>query len=258
LDKNCKLEDPESVRQFIAKRHVSSGRKENMCDVYSKYSKSLGIAFEKPRYSREDSLPFIPLEKEVLAVIDASRNLRHAVMLRLLYETGMRVGEASRLQFKDFDFEKRAVRVIPEKGSRARELRLSEKLCSMLKSVFGKYPKSPFPTGEAARHYLDTTRRVLAERENNPRYLNIHLHTLRHFKATMMYAQTKDILYVQKILGHRWIQNTLRYTQLVDLKESDDFVCKVARTLGEASALIEKGFDYVTELDGVKLFKKRK
>ena len=38
----------------------------------------------------------------------------------------MRVGEASQLKFKDHDFEKRTVRVVPETGSRARELRLSE------------------------------------------------------------------------------------------------------------------------------------
>ena len=74
------------------------------------------------------------------------------MMLRLLYETGMRVGEATRLQFRDFDFEKRAVRVVPEKGSRAREARMSEKLCSILRTLFGKYPDKPFPTAEAARH----------------------------------------------------------------------------------------------------------
>jgi len=43
----------------------------------------------------------------------------------------------------------------------------------------------------------------------------------------------------------------------VDWK-SEDFVCKTARTLEEASTLIEAGFEYVTELDGVKLFRKRK
>jgi len=32
----------------------------------------------------------------------------------------------------------------------------------------------------------------------------------------------------------------------------------VGKSLEEASKLIEAGFDYVTELDGVKLFRKRK
>lgn len=137
-------------------------------------------------------------------------------------------------------------------------MKLSEKLCAMIKAVIAKYPNKPFPTSEAARHYLENTRRLLAVRDSNPRLLNIHLHTLRHFKATMLYSQTKDILFVQKILGHKSILNTMRYTQLVDLKESDNFVCKVARTLDEASGLIEKGFDFVTDLEGAKLFRKRK
>jgi hypothetical protein len=38
--------------------------------------------------------------------------------------------------------------------------------------------------------------------------------------------------------------------------QSDDYVCKVARTTDEAKALIEAGFEYVTQIEEVKLFKK--
>jgi hypothetical protein len=41
-------------------------------------------------------------------------------------------------------------------------------------------------------------------------------------------------------------------------KESDDYVCKAAKTVEEARQLVEEGFDYVTEIDDVKLFRKRK
>jgi hypothetical protein len=60
-----------------------------------------------------------------------------------------------------------------------------------------------------------------------------------------------------QLLGHKSINNTLKYTQLINF-ESDDFVCKVAKTLKEASQLIEAGFEYVTEMEGFKLFRKRK
>jgi len=260
MARNCDLEDPESVREFIASRHSTGGRKENLVDCYSKYAKSRGIAFSEPRYTREDSLPFIPLQQEIEALIEASRDLRHATMLRVVYETGMRIGEASRLQFKDFDFEKRTVRVVPEKGSRARELKLSERLCAMLKLLFAKYPgrANPLPHPEASRKHMEYTRRYLAQANSNPRFLNIHLHTLRHFRATMLYSQTKDLLYVQHILGHRSISNTIKYTHLVDWKDSEQYVAKAARTLEDATSLIESGFDFVTDLDGIKLFRKRK
>ncbi len=80
---------------------------------------------------------------------------------------------------------------------------------------------------------------------------------MRHFKATMEYHKTKDILHVMQLLGHKNIKNTLVYTHLVNF-EGDDYVCKIARTVDEAKALIEDGFDYVTEVEGIKLFRKRK
>ena len=74
----------------------------------------------------------------------------------------------------------------------------------------------------------------------------------------MEYYKTKDILHVMKVLGHRNIKNTLLYTQLVKFKENDEFICKVARTPGEIQELIEAGFEFVLEKDGLAYFRKRK
>jgi len=85
----------------------------------------------------------------------------------------------------------------------------------------------------------------------------IRLYDLRHFYATMLYHKTKDILFVKQQLGHRKIENTLIYTQLIGL-QNDEYTSADVRTVDEAKQLIEQGFDYVTEVDGVKLFRKRK
>jgi len=61
-----------------------------------------------------------------------------------------------------------------------------------------------------------------------------------------------------RVLGHKSIKNTLVYTQLVDFKNDDEYVCKVAKTVEEAKTLIENGFEYVCEMGDIKLFKKRK
>jgi len=74
----------------------------------------------------------------------------------------------------------------------------------------------------------------------------------------MEYHKTKDILYVMKLLGHKSIKNTLVYTQLIDFPEDDEFVCKVAKTVQEASQLIENGFEYICAVEDAKLFRKRK
>jgi hypothetical protein len=73
----------------------------------------------------------------------------------------------------------------------------------------------------------------------------------------MEYHKTKDILHIMIMLGHKSLRYVLIYTQLVDVKD-DGYTCRTARTIQEATKLIEGGFEYVTEMEGVKLFRKRK
>jgi len=100
-------------------------------------------------------------------------------------------------------------------------------------------------------------RRRLAQKLQNPRLLQIKFHTLRHWKATTEYHRTKDILYVKQLLGHKSITNTILYTQLISF-ESDEYSSAVAKTLDEVRKLVEAGFEYVTDVDASKLFRKRK
>jgi len=77
----------------------------------------------------------------------------------------------------------------------------------------------------------------------------------------MEYHKTKDILHVKEVLGHKNINNTLIYINLeraVFKTGNDEFHVKVVDTLEEACKLLEVGFGYVTDMDGKKLFRKRK
>jgi len=104
---------------------------------------------------------------------------------------------------------------------------------------------------------FERSRKVAVSRSKNPRLNNITFHTLRHWKATMEYHKTKDLLHVMRLLGHKSIKNTMRYTQLVDFGEQD-FVVKVAWTLEESCKLLENGFQYICDYDTAKIFKKPK
>jgi hypothetical protein len=44
-----------------------------------------------------------------------------------------------------------------------------------------------------------------------------------------------------KMLGHRNINNTLKYTQLIKTEE-DEFISKVAKTVEEACSMVELGY----------------
>jgi hypothetical protein len=75
----------------------------------------------------------------------------------------------------------------------------------------------------------------------------------------MEYHKTKDILHVMRLLGHKNIKDTLVYTQLIkSLEDDDEFAFKVAKTPSEVQELIENGFEYICDLDGLKFFRKRK
>jgi integrase len=112
-------------------------------------------------------------------------------------------------------------------------------------------------SAKSIRRTYGRIRNIASKKLSNPNLKRITMKTFRHFKATMEYHKTKDILHVQRILGHKNIQNTLVYTHLVNF-ESDEWICKVATTIDEVRILIESGFEYVTDYEGKKIFRKRK
>jgi len=59
-------------------------------------------------------------------------------------------------------------------------------------------------------------------------------------------------------MGHSKYETTLFYAQLIHFDNEEEYTCKVAKNIKEATDLIEHGFQYVTEMDGLKIFKKRK
>jgi len=258
LKAGANLLDPESVKETIAKR--KGWNETTKCIVsaaYATFAKINGIPFKPPRYKAAKKLPFIPLEEEIDALIAASGK-KLACLLQLLKETGMRINEALNLQWKDVDFKRNVITLnAPEKRNNPRVFKISDQLVSMLKTLPMDKPKLFGITYATAEQCLLKTRKKLVRKLGNPRLLRITFHTLRHWKATMEYHKTKDILHVMKMLGHRHLESTLVYTQLVNFK-TEEYHSAVAHNVEEARKLIEQGFEYVCEVNGVHVFRKRK
>jgi integrase len=258
-NRGADLKDPENVKEVIAEQQTwSKGRKWNVVKAYTLFLKMQGLTWTKPRYKPIEKIPFIPTEKELDQLISGcSKQL--ATFLQVLKETGARRGEAFNITWKEIDTIQKAIRITPEKGSKPRIFKISNKLLSMLNNLPRNNDrvwiyKTPSHIGKSLRRQ----KKRLAHKLGNPRLLQIHCHTFRHWKATITYAKTKDILYVQNMLGHRNLKNTLRYTQLVSLPQNEEYICKTAKSIDEAKKLIEAGFEYITDLDHCKLFRKRK
>lgn len=263
LRNNVNLDQADDVQRFIHKRKEwSNGHKNTALYTYVEYCKMKGIQWTPTAiYPKNETLPFVPTEKEVDALINGT-SLKVSVALQALKETGFRIGELWRCKWIDIDEEKSTLKCNqPEKKCLPREVRISAKLIGRLNllpkindHIFGK---TRIGWTRTAFNYQ---RKVLAKKLNNPRLNQIHFHTLRHYHATRLYNETKSLIEVQARLGHRNINSTMVYTHIVQFdEESQNYHHAIARNEKEAGELIDNGWTYIcTTPQNIMMFRKRK
>ncbi len=247
----------------LLSREWTDGSKANAAQAYKTFCEVVDIEIPKDinfdKWSRrQQKLPWIPLEKEIDALI-AGCSRKVATFLQLLKEVWCRSGEAWRLEWTDVDSEHNVITInAPEKNGLPRQFKASSKLTAMVnmlpktcRRVFGR------STLTKIRQNFMVQRARIAHKLQNPRINRITFHTLRHWGATMEYHRTKDILHVKERLGHRSITSTLIYTHLVSF-EGDEYHTATSKSLEEDEELLKAGFEYVTEREGVKIYRKRK
>ena len=263
LLKVANLNNPESVKEALAKMDVEENTKVSYCIAYTVFLRFLGKTWLMPKYTYRQKLPeFLPTEEEIDQLI-AGTGRKVSTLLQLIKETGMRIGEYLSITWICISFENRIVTLTTaEKRSLPRVFKVSTTLVSMLgnlpkqnEKVFGKMTRS------TAENCLRITRKKIAAKISNPRIAKIHFHLIRHWFGTMEYHKKPDMDHVRRLLGHKSILNTQIYVNMEKAlfsTSSDDYVVKVASSVEEASKLIEVGFEHVTEIDGKHLFRKRK
>jgi len=259
--KDANIFDPENVKEKLAKGKISASSKHIIIAAYTKFLKTRGDTWEPPICYVSRKLPFIPIEREIDDLI-AGCGKKTATFLQVLKETAMRAGEVLRLRWRNVDFERRLMILNePEKHGNPRVFKITVRLIEMLKTLPNKSDRVFNCTYISVKSNFAKTRKRLARKLGNPRLLRITFHTLRHWKATMTYHQTKDPLYVKEMLGHKSLNTTLLYIQLEKTlfkESSDEFTVKVAKEHEMIKALLEVGFEYVCEKDGLMFFRKRK
>ena len=169
-------------------------------------------------------------KEEMQKVYDATTNIRDEFLIKLLYETGLRIGEALSLFIEDiiFDHNKGHKIKLVYRGELSngamlktgeREIHISQELIDLFDDyaydildeldidtnfVFvklrGKNKGQPL-------EYQDVS--DLFKRLKKKTRIDVHAHLLRHTHATIYYQTTKDIKQVQERLGHSQIQTTM-------------------------------------------------
>lgn len=263
------MTNPEEVISFIMNKNVKNSAKNKYVTVYLHYLNHYEIEpyFAIKYLKEEDQAIRIPTTEELNILINSAR-YPLSLKLRISKETGMRPTEVMRLKVKDTDISRKTLRPETAKFGLSRILKISTELTNLINNhiikynlnpddyLFTKEPKKRF--GRSLSEAYIISRNRTAKKLGKPILKTIRLYDFRHYFATMLYARTRDILYVKQQMGHKRIEQTMRYTQYIQFETEENYICKTATDPKQISELIEHGFEYVTEQDGLKFFRKRK
>jgi integrase/recombinase XerD len=167
---------------------------------------------------RAKTLPAVLTKAEVKALIKASKKKSKRLIIELLYSSGLRVSEATKLKIENLNLKERTARVVGGKGNKDRTVILSKtwikkfKKClakRKLKSpyVFAKKNGSPISTDSIERLVKKTAKKAGIEKKVTP-------HTLRHSHATHLLEAGENIRTIQELLGHSSLSTTQIYTHV--------------------------------------------
>jgi len=167
---------------------------------------------------RSQKLPVVLSQIEIKNLIDKTENLKHRLIIELLYSTGLRLTECINLKYSDLDLNDGIGWVRLGKGSKDRIFIISE----IFKKDLLEYKEKDNSDGRGYIFLVNGKKmtyrgiqhaiKISAERAGIDK--PVHVHTLRHSFATHLLENGVDIRKIQKLLGHSNLQTTQIYTQV--------------------------------------------
>ena len=154
-----------------------------------------------------------PTVEQVERLVAASSPPMVGLIIRFLAATGMRQDEACSLEWAQVSLARREVLLTRTKTSSPRVVPLGETAMAVLADV-PRHPTSPSvfwhgQDGDRYRRFANLF--VVAARKVDFQY---RCHDLRHHFASEFLTATGDIGALQRILGHKTIAMTMRYSHL--------------------------------------------
>ena len=176
--------------------------------------------FDASNYSRpkkDQKLPHILSKEDVIRLIQVTKNLKHRVIIGLLYSSGLRIGELLTLTSTDLNFERLQIRVQNGKGRKDRMVGMAEILKPMLRNYLATYsPQLYLIEGRDGGKYSASSVRKFLKKSCEIANISpsISPHVLRHSYATHMLENGVDLRYIQSLLGHSKPETTMIYTHV--------------------------------------------
>jgi site-specific recombinase XerD len=147
-----------------------------------------------------------------------------AWFLLMLY-SGLRSGEIRRLRRDDLDLKGRRVRIVQSKGLKDRVVFIPQDTTGALQTYLQVRGVAMTDHVFIYRHRPLTPTYCIQRMRTYGRRCDIHVtpHQLRHCCATFLLNAGAPVLTVQAILGHRYVDTTLRYARLYDGTVAADY-----------------------------------
>lgn len=170
---------------------------------------------EVPIRKKEKSLPKLLNKEQVKKLIEGTDNLKHKLVVKLLYSSGLRLQELLNLKRKDIDFDRGVISVRLGKGKKNRISLVSESLKLDLLKYYSNYSfKTEYVLeGRKGKYNRKSVQKVL-DGLGKKIGVKVHPHMLRHSFATHLLDSGTDIRHIQKLLGHSDLSTTETYTHV--------------------------------------------
>ena len=174
------------------------------------------------RPKSEKKLPVVLSKAEVLKMIDCLDNIKHKLMIQILFGSGLRVSEVVDLKINDINFIRKVITIRQGKGAKDRITIVSDKTLGEIEKYLLEYQPLVFlfeshRAGEKLS--VRSAQKVVAEAAKlagvNP---EVSAHSLRHSFATHLLERGTDIRYIQELLGHARLETTQICTKVANNK----------------------------------------
>lgn len=167
------------------------------------------------RAKKPKQLPKVISEEQVFSMLKSISNLKHKLIVSLLYSSGLRMNELLSLRIKDIDFQENTILIRKGKGNKDRISVLADSMMPLIEQY--KAENKPnywlIENGQRKKYSASSVNAVIKRAGKRVGVLQeISAHTLRHSFATHLLEQGTDLRYIQKLLGHNNVKTTERYT----------------------------------------------
>lgn len=209
-----------AIKDWLLLANSINGRKHRISALKLFYALTIKqpMKFKYIQYPKSDKkLPIVLSQQEIQKIFTVCENIKHKVILSLLYSTGLRVSELINLKWEHIDRSRMIINIIAGKGNKDRQVMLSESLIPLLEKYYYEYhPKEYVLNGQFGLQYSDRSVNEVIKQLATKANINkrVYTHLIRHCTFTHMVENGIDINLIQRLAGHNNVKTTLIYTHI--------------------------------------------